>query len=882
MTGLIEPKSSARVVLADLLPALRWGDPHRLRPLLDDARLPGNWWNDTPLADVIATISGEEVARRAGQALHAGWPHLALGQALPNLCFCLEGQEADLRVTVGEAASAAPALGVNEPLLRMVLPLLRPFLAGGRNLMDPAPATSSGESASTPDLDVAALTSMLGRLIPADAPPSIHAAVDSLRTWVESRGHDGGSDAALTTEGSDKATATGETSWAGEPALLDEPFDVLGTLVSNWDERQHSVAVGRIFRQSPISLEMVGEQFGVSRERVRQIQVDLEKKLQVWLRSDQGQPLRGHLLATQEHLGSVATEAELRALHPAHELTAPALGLPFWQVIATLLPDRIWTRGWLVEGDLAERLEETRALLTQRCNQSAPDWTEVVALLAQQGIREVAAEEWLQTVKGFRVIDGHLLRWGRSIGDRAEAILELVERPLSMEELQERLDDTTALASLRNQIQADDRFIRRDRDLYGLRRWGGVEYLGIREMILRALESAGGEAKVEEIVSSLSSQFDVSEKSVQTYLAGPEFDRFDRGWVRVAAAAAAEYQPRRDVAQTRRCFRTGVGTWWYRLDVSGEHLRGSGFTVPAGFAAHLGLSPGGRLELSHDVGVIQLAWRNQPVCGSLRVLLEHMEAAEGDHVFLAAKDGHLKALRVAEDDEPNLTDTARALRLMALSGQISEAEMPAALGQRIGLDDATTMDEVLAHLRTRGDKDILELLSRQYDPAVTVAPSEDTDSATIPTQELGDAVTPPEDVPSDAQTADETATAPHEPTQPEHRDPAWDREVIPLLNPDGEADLIRLAEAVAARGKTVPTFGYELGESGWQADFAWDQDTAKVAVVNSFDGGGSPKPEAERRDAAYRQAGWTIHSADYWLAHLAELLALLPEANVGS
>ncbi|MGW1728130.1 hypothetical protein ACWCQK_35195 [Streptomyces sp. NPDC002306] len=854
MTGLIEPTPPWHHVLADLLPSLRFGDPHQLGLALNDARLPATWWNTTPLRDALATTGAAQIAQSAAHTLTTHWPHLTLATALPQLCFCPEGQHTDLHTTIGHAASTG-----EDTLTSLVLALLRPFLTGGRDLTHPATAAPNTAVTHTHDMDAAELTALLTRLLPADAPPALQAAADTLRAWAQPSGRDNDTDTT-------SAVATPTV----VPALAAHPLQAFDVLVGTWNERQLAIAAGRIFNPSRTSLENLGEQFNVSRERVRQIQVELEKNLQHWLHGDDGQPFLAHLLATQEHLGPVATEASLRALHPTHEQSVAALGLPLWQVIAALLPERTWTSSWLVQGDLDHRLEHTRTELAERCTTTVPAWSDVVELLTQQGIRPADAEAWLQAIKGFRVIDGHLLPWGRSISDRAEAVLALVGHPLPMEDLYSRLDDTTALASLRNQIQTDDRFLRRDRDLYGLRRWGGTEYLGIREMINRELANTGGQAQIEDIVTTLCSQFDVSERSVRAYLAAPEYDRFQRGWVRLTTPddpALADYQPRRDVAQTRRCFQTGQGTWWYRLDVNGEHLRGSGFTIPTGFAAHLSLTPGSRLELSHDVGTTQLVWRNQPTCGSLRTLLEHMQAGEGDHVFLAAKDGHLKALRVAEKDERDLTDTQRALHLMALSGQILDKDMPSVVGQRIGLADATSMDDVLSHLRARGDKDILELLSPQYPTALDDTPT----AAPQPAPTLKPAPAP------DAQPTSEPINDAQ--PSPTARDAVWD-EVFTLLDPDNEADLIEVARKVADRGKTAPIFGYELGDGGWQADFAWDQEAAKVAIVTSSEPGANQ--ENERRDSAYQAAGWTIRTATDWLANFDELLALLPDTPAGS
>lgn len=51
------------------------------------------------------------------------------------------------------------------------------------------------------------------------------------------------------------------------------------------------------------------------------------------------------------------------------------------------------------------------------------------------------------------------------------------------------------------------------------------------------------------------------------------------------------------------------------------------------------------------------------------------------------------------------------MRLLSLPGPIAEGELPAALGQRIGLSGAPAMAQVLDQLRIRGDKDVLELLN---------------------------------------------------------------------------------------------------------------------------------------------------------------------------
>ncbi|MGW7595539.1 DEAD/DEAH box helicase, partial [Streptomyces rubiginosohelvolus] len=64
------------------------------------------------------------------------------------------------------------------------------------------------------------------------------------------------------------------------------------------------------------------------------------------------------------------------------------------------------------------------------------------------------------------------------------------------------------------------------------------------------------------------------------------------------------------------------------------------------------------------------------------------------------------------------------------------------------------------------------------------------------------------------------------------RDLLWDREILEYLDEDEpDTPLTRLAHALADGGKRAPAYGYELGERGWLADFAWDHGDQRIAVM---------------------------------------------------
>ena len=53
-------------------------------------------------------------------------------------------------------------------------------------------------------------------------------------------------------------------------------------------ERDRIIFQRRLLAEAPVTLRELGEEFGVSRERVRQLEVELKKRLEVFLRAAEG------------------------------------------------------------------------------------------------------------------------------------------------------------------------------------------------------------------------------------------------------------------------------------------------------------------------------------------------------------------------------------------------------------------------------------------------------------------------------------------------------------------------------------------------------------------------------------------------------------------
>ncbi|MCX4834429.1 DEAD/DEAH box helicase [Streptomyces sp. NBC_01016] len=185
---------------------------------------------------------------------------------------------------------------------------------------------------------------------------------------------------------------------------------------------------------------------------------------------------------------------------------------------------------------------------------------------------------------------------------------------------------------------------------------------------------------------------------------------------------------------------------------------------------------------------------------------------------------------------------------------------------------------------------ILQFLTYDYGDGVQLTTSTAADFDTAVLRALGGAGELESLVVRHGASADTGSVAAHpptgEPTTDTHvestlRDTLWDQEILELLDEDEpDAPLAHLAHRLADSGKKAPTYGYELGERGWLADFAWhDADHGFAVMADPYD---HEDEESRKTWQAYRDAGFTVRTADEWLIDLSALLAGLPDANTGS
>lgn len=396
----------------------------------------------------------------------------------------------------------------------------------------------------------------------------------------------------------------------------------LGVLQRNLDK---GGAVGDVLhrRLSPLSggatLAVVGESHGITRERVRQLQVQLEKLIAVAADEPEVLEVAGRF---RDHFGPAVPLGTT----PPLAVTAPLTdhGWIPADAVAVALVATGWARAgtWCLHPDVPTLPE-------------AGDEDQCRRLVAHLG-------RLLGPGLAEQVVAGAVRQKNRQppdIGDLIELVLAGAYRPLTTAEIAAHDPGGRSVSYVDNVLSADERFVRLSRDAFGLTTWGLPPYLGVAEAMARAIEAGGGRARLVDLAADLHAQYGHATASVSIYASSTLMFITSNGWVRrrppeqyIEAAIDPEDDP--------LCWKDDQGRWAIAFAVDHDLLRGSGLSVSPGFAGVVGCPPGGSAEVLDDHGLpVTITWSERgtsaPAISSLRPIAEALGATDSQRITLA-------------------------------------------------------------------------------------------------------------------------------------------------------------------------------------------------------------------------------------------------------
>lgn len=395
-------------------------------------------------------------------------------------------------------------------------------------------------------------------------------------------------------------------------------------------ERLQFIAAERTLAINPRTLEELGDHFGISRQRVGQLESTLKDALQ----TAAGAQFQRAGSILRAGLGPVVAQPALESC--IHRLLL-GIRAEYASVAAKLLQDEAGYElrsGYAFSSQFTDIVEQVRKL---RDHFVDPEGVVDVAKLAK--VLDIPPKVELGLLLEEAAFKRVLGAWVERDTNKVRIILALrnINEPSTPEEI--AAFAKIAVSSVRGALSSASGVVRITKDNWGLEGWTDDPYDGVVGEIVQRIEEGGGGAALQELLDDIPRRFGVSRTTVQTYLSTPKFVVKDE-WVELARDLEFRLKPLPDVPGV---FWTTDNTPVYRVQAELAHLQGNSVKIPREVAQRLGLRPdeSTTIKVHKPAGCdpISAIWRAHdptgPELGRLRIPLEAIGVQPGQDVFIA-------------------------------------------------------------------------------------------------------------------------------------------------------------------------------------------------------------------------------------------------------
>lgn len=489
-------------------------------------------------------------------------------------------------------------------------------------------------------------------------------------------------------------------------ALFLQNFMVSLTALS---DREQWIITHRLLARRKMTLDLLGENLNLTRERVRQLESQLETSLQP-LTEDLIELYKSEvsllapsgpfacMLGAVTPFGSRSVEATA-----AGEIDFANLGEKFglYEIDEGIcfVPSK---------GEVLTRLLSTAEV--QRLNKlvrfSEVAWPEMVLgkmspekrvrFLELLGLTQINNDCWLESPNYVA---------------SAIALLELHDSPLLVEDLRNMIDPGISSRSFRNRLKDSKDFVFTDVDSVRLALPGEsvAKLKSITELIEDIVSIDGESVSLAEVVESVQSKRSAAESSIRAYANRYPFMTKQN---RVYRTEEDVRRPSQQPCRTRNLFKLPSG-WAYRLQINSEHVRGSSITLPMSFVNAMGLDLNTEKEFK-DLQSEELLWvrwdGSQPKARSIRRNLVSAGIQAGEWAMLCFVEDTFSIARIANSGKIG----AEALAEMFPSLFNLQIEQ---FLRTVFMCDELGGAPLLEALRTRREFDLVELFESGLVPS---------------------------------------------------------------------------------------------------------------------------------------------------------------------
>lgn len=480
-----------------------------------------------------------------------------------------------------------------------------------------------------------------------------------------------------------------------EPPTFQE---VAMDFVQALDEKEKIVLLHRFLTENPKTLDEIGADMGVSRERIRQIAKKLQEKYEE--RSSREHIFRAAVTAFQHLTSEPVSLLELSVRQSGLFSKLGEVDATAFRFFAGMVDVNV-DKGWIYQ----DRLEQQKQFAhSWTAATEGGKYTTLDALLSKlincwPTFTEDQLKAWLAD-NGYVSYQGFYYNSkGASLVTVAKIVLEVEQKPMAFKALFEAIPEATSERAIRTRLLQDPDIVKSGKDSCALKVWGVPEFTTIHQELV-ALVRAEGSQSLDGTIRKFVDQFGVAESAVRAYANAYPLQVIS-GQIRLAEAQIPT-PPRKRLS--KNVYRRADG-WSWRIVVNSEHLRGSGSQCPAFLADQLGITGGQNVEFACEEGRIAFGTSklNQRNIGSIRDACLFVGAEVDDQILIHFSNNTAQVVKL----EPSLKGESLVRALAALP---SSGDLESQLSFAFNLEASKSIDELIKIASQRKETDLSEAL----------------------------------------------------------------------------------------------------------------------------------------------------------------------------
>lgn len=327
--------------------------------------------------------------------------------------------------------------------------------------------------------------------------------------------------------------------------LTFNPKQAVKRLLSSLPDRAQDVIVGR-FGLNPegeeMTLEAIGKKYGITRERVRQIESYAINHIRKSDNYQKEAPVFDELKDSMKEMGGVISETDLLENLTKDEVTKKYIHflLVVGDDFTKMKEDIEFKHRWHIDSELADKIHNAlRNLYTGLSDDEIVPESEIVASFLEH-LKDISDDykkdeiltRWLSISK--HIDKNPLGEWGKSkssniktkgVRDYAYLILRKHGSPIHFREVAKLIGEVfnkkAHVATTHNELIKDPRFVLVGRGLYALKEWGYST--GVVRDVIREIMKKEGPLSKEQVLEKVLKERYVKPNTVMVNLQNPKY-----------------------------------------------------------------------------------------------------------------------------------------------------------------------------------------------------------------------------------------------------------------------------------------------------------------------------------------------------------------------